>query len=139
MINDALQKYLNIFIIAYLDDILVFFKIMKEYVNHTEKILKWLNKKDLQLKSEKCEFYKKDVDFLEFVINRKEVKINSVKINAIKEWKQSNNVKKVMSFLKFVNYNRKFIKNYFKKTISLINLTVKDRSWNWEKLKKEVF
>ena len=128
MINDALQKYLNIFVIAYLDDILVFFKTMKEHVNYIEKILKQLNERDLQLKSEKCEFHKKDVDFLEFMIGRKKIRMNSVKINAVREWKQSINVKKVMSFLEFINYNRKFIKDYFKKAISLINLTAKDRS-----------
>ena len=139
MINDALWEYLNIFIIAYLDDILVFFKTMKEHINHIEKVLKQLNERDLQLKSEKCEFYKKDVNFLEFMIGRKEIRMNSVKINAVREWKQSINIKEVMSFLKFINYNRKFIKNYFKKVISLINLMTKDRSWNWRKSEEEVF
>ena len=139
MINDALQKYLNIFIIAYLDNILVFFKMMKEHVDHIKKILKQLNKRNLQLKSEKCEFYKKDVNFLEFIVGKKGIRMNSVKINTVREWKQLINVKKIMSFLKFVNYNRKFIKDYFKKAISLINLTVKDRSWNWRKSEKEIF
>lgn len=139
MINNALWEYLNIFIIAYLDNILVFFKIMKEHVNYIKKILKQLNERDLQLKSEKCKFHKKDVNFLEFVIDRKEIRMNSVKINTVREWKQSINIKKVMSFLRFVNYNRKFIKDYFKKVISLINLTVKNRSWNWEKSEEEAF
>ena len=85
MINDALQKYLNIFIIAYLDDILVFFKTMKEHINHIEKILKQLNKRDLQLKPEKCEFHKKDIDFLEFVVDRKEIRMNPAKTNAVRE------------------------------------------------------
>ena len=139
MINDALWEYLNLFIIVYLDDILVFFKMMKEHVNYIEKILEWLNERDLQLKSEKCEFHKKDINFLEFIVDRKEIRINSVKINIIREWKQSINVKKIQSFLKFVNYNRKFIKNYFKKAISLINLMMKDKLWSWEKSEKEAF
>ena len=46
---------------------------MNEHVNHIKKIFKQLDKKDLQLKSEKCKFYKKDVDFLEFVVERKEI------------------------------------------------------------------
>ena len=112
---------------------------MKDYINHIEKILKQLNKRNLQLKPEKCKFYKKDVDFLEFIIDRKEVKINSVKICTVKEWKQSINIKKIISFLKFINYNRKFIKNYFKKVILFINLTAKDRLWSWRKLEKKAF
>ena len=139
MINNALWEYLNIFIIAYLNNILVFFKTIKEHVNYIEKVLEQLNKRNLQLKSEKCEFHKKDVDFLEFVIGRKEIRMNSVKINTVREWKQSTNIKKIISFLEFVNYNRKFIKDYFKKVISLINLMMKNKPWNWEKSEEEAF
>ena len=32
---------------------------------------------------------------------------------------------KIQFFINFVNYNRKFIKNYFRKTILFINLTIK--------------
>ena len=44
MINNALQEYLNIFIIIYLNDILVFSKTLKEHVNHIKKIFEQLNK-----------------------------------------------------------------------------------------------
>ena len=73
------------------------------------------------------------------MVGRKGIRMNPVKINAVREWKQSINIKKVMSFLKFVNYNRKFIKDYFKKAISLTNLMTKDRPWNWEKSEEEAF
>ena len=61
-----------------------------------------------------------------------ELRINSIKLETIKKWSKSTSVKEVQVFLKFVNYNRKFIKNYFKKVISLINLTNKDKSWSWK-------
>ena len=48
-------------------------------------------------------------------------------------------MKKVQVFLEFVNYNRKFIKNYSKKVISWINLTTKDRAWNWKVQKQQAF
>ena len=37
------------------------------------------------------------------------------------------NVKKVQTFLEFVNYNKKFIKKFFKKALSLINLIEKNK------------
>ena len=85
IINDALRQHLDIFVIAYLNDILVFFKIMKLHVNHVITVLKCLNERNLRLKSEKCEFHKKEIDFLNFVIERNEIKIDSKKIQAIKK------------------------------------------------------
>ena len=85
MINDALRQHLDIFVIVYLDDILVFFKIMKLHVNHVITVLKCLNERDLRLKSEKCEFHRKEVDFLNFIVERNGIRIDPEKIRAIKE------------------------------------------------------
>ena len=85
MINDALRQHLDIFVIVYLDDILVFFKIMKLHVNHVITVLKCLNERNLRLKSEKCEFHREEVDFLNFIIERNGIRIDSKKIRAIKK------------------------------------------------------
>jgi len=85
MINDALRQYLNRFVIAYLDDIMIYSNILKEHVNHVFKVLECLNKKDLRLKLKKCEFHQEEVDFLEFVVGRHEVRMNFKKLRAIKE------------------------------------------------------
>jgi len=68
MINDALRQYLDIFVIAYLNDIMIYSITLKEHVQHVFQILKCLNKRDLRLKPEKCEFHREEVDFLEFVV-----------------------------------------------------------------------
>ncbi len=128
MINDALRQHLNRFVIAYLDDIMIYSKILKEHVSYVFKVLKCLNKRNLHLKPKKCEFHQEEVDFLGFVVRRHEVRMNSKKLRAIKEWKPPINVKKVQSFLGFMNYNKKFIKDYFVNAILLTNLTKKKTS-----------
>ncbi len=85
MINDALRQYLNIFVIVYLDDIMIYLITLKKHVQHVSQILKCLNKKDLRFKSKKCEFHRKKVDFLEFVVERHKIRMNSKKIRTIKE------------------------------------------------------
>jgi len=85
MINDALRQYLDRFVIAYLDDIMIYSKILKEHVSHVFKILKCLNKRNLHLKSEKCEFHREEIDFLEFVVRRHGVRMDLEKLRAIKE------------------------------------------------------
>ncbi len=57
IINDTLRQYLNRFVIAYLDNIIIYSNILKEHVNYVFKILKYLNKRNLHLKLKKCEFY----------------------------------------------------------------------------------
>lgn len=68
MINDALRAHLDHFAIAYLDDILIYSKTESQHIEHVKKILDCLQERRLQLKPEKCEFHKKEVDFLGFLV-----------------------------------------------------------------------
>jgi len=58
---------------------------LKEHVSYVFKVLECLNIKNLHLKSKKCEFHQEKVDFLEFVVERHEVRMNLKKLQAIKE------------------------------------------------------
>ncbi len=57
IINNILRQYLNQFVIIYLNDIIIYLKILKEYVNYIFKVLKCLNIKNLYFKLKKCDFY----------------------------------------------------------------------------------
>ncbi len=60
-VNNVLQHYLNQFVIVYLNDILVYSKMKKEYMQHVKKVLQTLKKVDLHIKSEKSEFHVQNV------------------------------------------------------------------------------
>ncbi len=85
MINNILRQYLNQFVIAYLNDIIIYSKILKKYISYVFKVLKCLNIKNLHLKLKKCEFHQKKVNFLKFVVERHEIRMNLKKLRAIKE------------------------------------------------------
>ncbi len=85
IINDALRQYLNQFVIIYLNDIMIYLKILKKHINYIFKVLECLNKRNLHLKLKKCEFHRKEVDFLEFVVERYEIRMNFKKLQVIKE------------------------------------------------------
>ena len=57
MINDVLRQYLNQFVIAYLNNIMIYLNILKKHVNYVFKVLEYLNKKNLYFKLKKCEFH----------------------------------------------------------------------------------
>jgi len=82
-VNNVLRRYLNQFIIVYLNDILVYFKMKKEHVQHVKKVLQTLKKVDLRIKSEKSEFHVQSVQFLRFIITSQSLRMNSKKIKAV--------------------------------------------------------
>ena len=82
-INDTFAKYLDIFIIIYLDNIFIYLKIFEEYVKYIKIILGKLVPRKLIIKREKCDFYKYEIDFLGFMIGREGIKINPTKIEKI--------------------------------------------------------
>ena len=71
-----LREYLDIFVIAYLDDMLIYLENKKDYVKYIRTILKCFRKAKLRLRLEKCEFYKEEVKFLGFIVNTIGVKIS---------------------------------------------------------------
>ena len=83
MINDILREYLDVFVITYLNNILIYSKTLKKHVKHIQKILTCLIKKNLQLKSKKCEFHKKKIDFLKFIVEKHNIKIDFTKLKAV--------------------------------------------------------
>jgi len=79
-VNNVLRRYLNQFVIVYLNDILVYFKTKKEHVQHVKKVLQTLKKVDLRIKSEKSEFHVQSVQFLRFIVMSQNLRMNSKKI-----------------------------------------------------------
>ena len=78
-----LKNYFNIFIIAYLDNILIYLENKKDYVTYIKIILDALQKAYLRIKLEKCKFYIIELEFLGHVINIKGFSISLEKIKTI--------------------------------------------------------
>ena len=93
LINNILYKYLDIFVIAYLDNILIYLENPKDYIKYIQTILEYFKKAKLRLRLEKCEFYKEEVNFLRFIVNTKGVKINKDKIEVVQNQLQLANIK----------------------------------------------
>lgn len=53
----AIEEYLDIFVVIYLDDILVFSKTLKEHIEHNKLMLQKLREAEVTLKLKKCEFH----------------------------------------------------------------------------------
>jgi transcriptional regulator NrdR family protein len=145
-INNTLMNYLNEFVVAYLDDIIVYSNNKKEHIQHVRKILQRLREANIQANVNKCEFHIIETKFLDMIVGRDDIKINSEKIKAIVEWDTSHHLNNVQAFVKFVNFYKRFIKDFFKIVKSLIRLIKKNQSFYWsencqvafEQLKKRI-
>ena len=87
----------------------------------------------------KMQISQKKVVYLKYVINKTRIFIKSIKLNVIKKWNKLTNVKKVRNFIDFVNYNRKFIKEFSQIAKSFTKFTKDDVALQWKKVEKKVF
>jgi hypothetical protein len=130
-INDVLRPYLDVFVTAYLDDILIYSDNLKDHRDHVLKVLEALSKAGLHLKPEKCEFHRQEVKYLGFIISTSGTKMDPAKVATVQEWPEPRNVKDVQSFLGFANFYRWFVKGYSQIVAPMTWLTRKDTHFVW--------
>jgi hypothetical protein len=138
-INNVLRKYLDVFVVVYLDDILVYSKTYDEHVRDVRKVLQALADAKMKIKPEKTEFHKTEVKFLGYIVSREGLKMDQKKVEAVTSWPKPNTVKEVQSFLGFANFYRQFIKDYSKVAAPLTELTKKDKVFEWTAEAEEAF
>ena len=85
-INKALSRLINYFVVIYLNNILIYFKLREDYYTYIKIVIKRLRKHKLYIKLSKCFFNIKEVEFLGFIISFIRVKPDPNKILTIKKW-----------------------------------------------------
>ncbi len=78
--NQVLRKYLGSFILVYLNDIIIYFKIFEEHKQHIRQVFQALREANLMMKPKKCDFVKQELRFLEHIISKNRIRVDSEKI-----------------------------------------------------------
>jgi hypothetical protein len=105
---DCLDKFL----IAFVDDLLIYSENELEHQAHVKFVLERLRKAGLQAAIHKCEFHVKTTRYLGFIITLEGIKVDPAKIDIILKWMTPRTVRGVQLFLGFCNFYRKFIQEY---------------------------
>lgn len=132
LMNDIFRDELDLCVIIYLDDLLVFSKDPEQHLIDLERILAKLRQHKLYAKLSKCEFFQSEVGFLGHIISNEGIRVDPVKVKAILDWPPLTSVKDIQSFLGLVNYYRRFVPDFAKRAASLTELLKKDRPFIWE-------
>ena len=107
LMNHILRPYLDKFVVAYLDDVLIFSRTLDEHREHVRTVLDKFREHKLYAKKSKCEFFRNEVKFLGFIVGADGVKVDPEKVEAVRNWPVPKSVTDVRSFLGFVGFYRK--------------------------------
>jgi Reverse transcriptase (RNA-dependent DNA polymerase)/RNase H-like domain found in reverse transcriptase len=129
--NDSFQDMVDLFIIVYLDDILIFSDSPEEHCNHVHCVLQRLHKRNLCAKISKCTFHTDTIEYLRFIITPTGVHMDPAKFDTVLNWPTPCSVKDVQSFLGFTNFYHRFIASYSNLAHPLIRLMKKDETFSW--------
>jgi len=83
--NEIFSDLLDICVVIYLDDILIYLDNLEEHKDHIKKVLEWLQRHKLYALPMKCSFHQHEVEFLGFIHSPGELQMDSKKVQTIME------------------------------------------------------
>ena len=114
LMHDCLGDLNMNWCIVYLDDIIIFSDTKEEHLKRLEAVFQKLAAAGLKLKPSKCFFFREEIEYLGHVVSGKGVATNPKKVEAVTKCLTPKTVYDVRSFLGFVGYYRRFIKDFSK-------------------------
>ena len=109
--NEVLKDYIGVFVVVYLDEILIFCKSKKEHMKQLELVLRKLQDM-LIVNLEKFEFMKEELVYLGFVMSQRSLKMDKENVEAILSWPTPRSATKVRSFHGLAQLYRKFVRRF---------------------------
>ncbi|KAH0784240.1 hypothetical protein KY290_003838 [Solanum tuberosum] len=107
LMNIVFRQYLDIFVIVFINDILIYSRSENEHVDHLRIVLQVLKDQQLFAKFSKCEFWLRSIAFLGHIMSRKGIEVDPKKTDAVKSWPRTLTPSDIRSFLGLAGYYRR--------------------------------
>jgi hypothetical protein len=133
LMNGVFREYLDRFIQVFLDDILIYSRMMEEHDEHLRLVLQCLRGHKLYGKLSKCSFYQSRIHYLGHVISGKGIVVDPAKVEAIMEWPTPTNVTEVHSFMGLVGYCRRFVEGFSRIANPIMEVQKKNTKFVWNR------
>lgn len=133
LIDIIFEEEMIVFVIVYVDDILVYSKMVEEHAQHLKVVLQKLRNNKLYANREKNDFVQQEIEFLDHMMTRNVIKPDMKKIKVIQEWKRLSNQKQFRSFFGLANYYCHFIWRFYKVVRPWFDLLKEKVFQEWDK------
>src|SRR5258708_2058938 len=122
-INEVLRDLMDICMVGYLDDILIYSDSLEDHQDHVCEVLHHLHMVGLYANLKKCKFHTDTVEYLRFILSPKGLQMDPTKVSMIQDWPEPHKVRDVQPFLCFANFCQRFIHDYSQTTLPLNDLS----------------
>jgi hypothetical protein len=95
VINDVFRRFLEVFMIVYLHEIIFFRGTWDEHVRHVKQVLDTLQREKMYVKMSKCKFGKIALVYLGHILGGEQLKIDPSKIDVIVNWPEPKSVTEI--------------------------------------------
>ncbi|SGY45721.1 BQ5605_C001g00329 [Microbotryum silenes-dioicae] len=126
LMNSIFRDLLDVSVLVYLDDILIFSGDECQHTRHVQEVLQRLINNKLYCNPKKCEFNRASTEYLGFIISPSGVSMSQDKVKAITSWPTPTSLKELQQFLGFCNFYRRFIEGYSRVIAPLTRLLKKN-------------
>ena len=109
VMNKIFNKIYGDCVLVYLNNILIFSANEEEHREGLQHVLAQLRKHGYFVKKSKCEFGRRDIDWVGHRLLENSITVQKNKTKVIEEWKQPTTITELRSFLGMINYYHKFI------------------------------
>ncbi|WMV55181.1 hypothetical protein MTR67_048566 [Solanum verrucosum] len=125
LMNKVFRQYLDMFVIVFIDDILIYSRSEDDHVNHLRIVLQFIKDQQLFEKFSKCEFWLRSVAFLSHIISSNGIEIDPKKTEVVKSWPRPLTPWDIRSFLGLAGYYSRFVEGFSSIASPLTTLTQK--------------
>ena len=139
LMNSIFMEELYVFVIIFIDDILINSKTQEDHARHIHIVLQKLRKHCLYAKFSKYEFLLEKVSFLGHILSKDGIVVDPGKVQDVLDWKQPQNISEIRSFLGLAGYYRRFIENFLKIAKPMIKLLKNGVKFEWTQACEEAF
>jgi len=109
-------------VVVYIDDVLIPSETVEQNLSILRDVLTLLKRFGFKLNYDKCQFLKKKIEFLDYLVTVDGITLSPRHTEAVRQYRQPVNASELQRFLGLVSYFRKFIKNFAVKAKPLYNL-----------------
>ena len=131
LLNRVFKQYLDLFVIVFINDILIHSRSEEEHASHLRIALQTLKDRWLFTKFRKSEFWLQSVAFLGHIVSSEGIRVDSQKIEVLKQWPRPTYATHIRIFLGQGSYYRMFVEGFSSIASPLTRLTQKIVKFQW--------